>query len=101
LNHSVDEHLQGVSSGEEVDDLESVTHDADRFHFFTRISAVELQRSHKSLDDGAESLSELFGLVSAGSVGHENLGLGGSGSDVVDEAWVRDLREDCDTLMSS
>jgi hypothetical protein len=78
-----------------------VTHDADRFHFFTSISAVELQRSHKSLDDGAESLSELFGLVSAGSVGHENLGLGGSGSDVVDEAWVRDLREDCDTLMSS
>jgi hypothetical protein len=34
-------------------------------------------------------------------VGYENLGLGGSGSDVVDEAWVRDLHEDCDTLMSS
>ena len=101
LNHCVDEHFQGVSSGEEVDDLESVAHDADGFHFFTGISAVELQRSDKSLDDGAESLSELFGLVSAGGVGHEDLGLGGCGGDVVDEAGVGDLRENSDTLMSS
>ena len=72
---SVDEHLQGVSASEEVDYLEGVSDDTDGLDFFTSVSAVELHGADESFDDGAESLSEFLGLVSAGSVGHKYLSL--------------------------
>ena len=76
LDNCVDKDLEGVSSGEEVDNLESVPHNSDGLHLLTSVSAVELERSDEALNNGAESLSELLGLVAASSVGHEDLSLG-------------------------
>jgi hypothetical protein len=70
---SIDDNLQGVFASEKVNDLESVSNNSDGLGFFTGVSAVELKRSDKTLDDGAECLSELLGLVSASSVGYKNL----------------------------
>ena len=76
LDNCVDKDLEGVSSGEEVDNLESVSHNSDGLYLLTSVSAVELERSDEALNNGAESLSELLGLVAASSVGHEDLSLG-------------------------
>ena len=89
--NGLDEDFKGVSSGEKVDDFKGVSDDSDSLDFFTGISAVELEGSDKSLNDGGEGFSELFGLVSAGSVGDKDLGSGGFDSDVVFEAGVIDL----------
>ncbi len=91
LDDCVDENLKRVPSSKEVDDLEGVPDNSDGLHLLTGVPAVELEGADESLDDGAESLSELLALVSAGSVGHEDLSLGGGGSDVVKEAGVSDL----------
>jgi hypothetical protein len=91
LHDGVHEDLKRVSSGEEMDDLEGVPHNTDGLDLLTSVPAVELEGSNESLDDGAEGLSELLALVSASSVGHEDLSLGGGSGDVVDEAGVSDL----------
>ena len=96
-----DEHFQGVATSQKVNDFEGVSDDADGLDFLTSVAAVELHGADETFDDGAEGLSELFGLISASSVGHEDLGLGGLGSDVVDEAGVFDLNGTTSTLMSS
>lgn len=69
-----DKHLQWVFAGQEIDDLECVADNSDGFCLFTSVSAVELEGSYESFNNGAEGFSELFGLVSAGSVGYEDLG---------------------------
>jgi hypothetical protein len=101
LNNSIDEDLKRVSSREEIDDFEGVPDDSDGLHLLTGVSAVELERANQSLDNGAESFSELFALVSAGSVGHKDLSFGGGGGDVVDEAGICDLTSLRNTLISS
>ena len=101
LDDGIDENLEGVSSGEEVDDFEGVPDDADGLDLLTSVSSVELEGADEPLDDGAECLSELFALVSSGSVGDEDLGLGGGGGDVVNEAGISDLLEGRVTLTSS
>lgn len=53
MDNSVDENLKGVSSGEEVDDLEGVSDDSDGLNLLAGVSSVELKGSNKSLNDGA------------------------------------------------
>jgi hypothetical protein len=91
LDDSVDENLERVSSGEEMDDLKSMSDNSDGLNLLAGVSSVELERANKSFNDGAKCLSELLGLVSAGSVGDENLSFGGCGSNIVNEAGVSDL----------
>jgi hypothetical protein len=62
LDDGSDEDLKRVSSGEEMDDLEGVPHDSDGFHLFTSVSAVELEGSDQSLNDGTECFSEFSGF---------------------------------------
>lgn len=101
LQDCTNEHFEGVSAGEQVNDFESVSDDADSLHLLTSVSAVELHRADESFDNGAECFSELFGLVSACGVRDEDLGLDSLGGDVVDEAWILDLSVSSGTLMSS
>ena len=86
-----DEHLDGVSAGQQVDDLEGVSHNSDGLDLLTGVPAVELHGANQSLNDGAQSFSELLGLISASSVGHIHLGPGGLDCDVVDEARILDF----------
>ena len=91
LHNSVDEDLKRVSSGKEMDDLEGVPDNTNGLDLLTSVPAVELEGSNESLDDGAEGFSELLALVSASSVGDEDLSLSGGSGDVVDEAGVSNL----------
>jgi len=84
-----------------MDDLECVPYDSDGFGFFTSVSAVELEWTNKTLDDGAKCFSEFLSLVSACSVGDEDLSFDWFGCDVVNEAGIFDLFEMSVTLMSS
>jgi hypothetical protein len=99
--HGVDEHFEGALSGQEVDDLEGVPHDADGLDLLAGVPAGELHGADESFDDGAEGLAELFALVPASSVGHEHLSLGALDCDVVNEAWVLDLARANLTVISS
>lgn len=76
LNEGSNKDLKWVSSSKEMDDLEGVPHDSDGFNLFTSVSAVELEGSDQSLNDGTECFSEFSGLVSASSVGNEHLRFG-------------------------
>ena len=91
LQNGIDEDFKGVLASKEVNDLESVSHDSDGLDFLSGIAAVELHGAYESFDDGAESFSESFGLISASGVGDEDLGLGGLDCDVIDEAGIFDL----------
>lgn len=86
------QYFQGISSCEEVDDLECMSDDSDGFNFLSCVSSVELEGSNKSLDDGAKCFSEFFALVSACSMRDKDLSLGCSSCDVINEAWVGNLR---------
>ena len=76
LHDSVDEYFKGVSSGQEVDDLKSMSDDSDGLDLLTSVSSVELKGADEPLNDGAECLSELLSLVSSSSVRDEDLCLG-------------------------
>ena len=91
LQQGSNKHLQRVLACKEVDDFEGVSDDSDGFGLLTSVSAVELEGSNETFNNGAECLSELFGLVSSGGVRDEDLGFDGLGCDVVDEAGVFDL----------
>jgi hypothetical protein len=84
-----------------MNDFEGVSDDTDGFDFFACVSSVELHGANESFDDGAESLSELFGLISACGVRDKDLCFGGLGCDIVDEAGIFNLNEVGVTLMSS
>jgi hypothetical protein len=43
LHDGVDEHLERVAAGQQVDDLEGVAHDADGLHLLAGVATVELQ----------------------------------------------------------
>jgi hypothetical protein len=65
-----------------------MSNNSDGFDFLTSISAVELHRSDESLDDGAESFSESFSLISASSVWDIDLSFLGLDGNVVNKAWI-------------
>ncbi len=87
----LDEDFEWISSGQEVDDFEGVSDDSDGLDFLTGVSAMELKRSNKSLNNGSKCLSELFSLIPAGSMWHKNLRSCGLDSNIVLEAWVINL----------
>ena len=60
LHNGIDENLEGISSSEQVDDLEGVSDDSDGLHLLAGVSSVELEGTNKSLNDGAECFSELL-----------------------------------------
>lgn len=91
LDDCVDENFEGVFACKEINNLESVPDDSDGLNFFSCISSVELHASDQSLDNRAECLSELFGLISSSGVRDKNLRLGRLGCDVVNEARIIDL----------
>lgn len=101
LNDGSNKDLKRVSSGKEMDDLEGVSYDSDGLNLFTSVSAVELEGSDQSLNDGAECFSEFSALVSASSVGNEHLRFGWGDGNVVDEAGIFDLNRLWFTLMFS
>ena len=53
-----------------------MSNDSDGLDFLAGVPTMELHGADKSFDDGAEGFSEPLGLVSAGSVGDKDLGLG-------------------------
>jgi hypothetical protein len=91
LYDGIHEDLKGVSTSQQIDDFKSVSDDSDSFDFLACVSTMELHRSNKSLNDGAEGFSKLFSLVSSGSVWHEYLGFGRFCSYIVNEAGIFNL----------
>lgn len=69
VDDGVNNNLQGVEVGEQVDDLQSVLDDSDSLELLTVVSAVHHQSVGESLDNGALGLSETLVGVSAGGVG--------------------------------
>ena len=87
----LDEDFQWVSSGQKVNNFEGMSDDSDSINFFTGVSAVELQSSDQSFNNWGKCFSELFGLISASSMGNEDLRFGWLDSDVILETWVVNL----------
>mmetsp|Transcript_36978 Transcript_36978/g.55876 ORF Transcript_36978/g.55876 Transcript_36978/m.55876 type:complete len:255 (-) Transcript_36978:22-786(-) len=82
-------HLEGVLVREEVDDLEGMLDDADSHHLLAVVAAVHHHGAAQSLDDGAESLSELLLLEPALGVRKE--GLTSLDGNVVHQGEIFDL----------
>ena len=85
------EDLDGVSTGHEFDDLESVLDDSASQSLLTSVSTVEHERSDESFNDGALGLSEFLDLPSTSSMGNEDLSLDRGNSDVILEADIFSL----------
>lgn len=57
-------------------------------HLLTGVPAMKLHRAHKSFNNWAQGLSEFLSLISAGSVGDEDLRFLRLDSNVVDKAGI-------------
>ena len=90
VSDGVDDDLEGVLTGLELDDLHGLSHDSHSLNLLTSVSAVEGDAAHNSLDDGAGGFLEGSQLVTASGVGNENSRLGGEDRNVVFEAGVAD-----------
>ena len=86
--HSIHEHLDGVLVGEEVDDLEGMLDNAHCHELLAVVAAMHHHGAHQALNDGAQSLAEASHLVSALSVGKEQLSRFADGN-VVHQTQVR------------
>ena len=89
--HCLDKDLDGVAAGHEGDDFEGVLDDTAGEHFLTGVAAVVHHGPDETLDDGTLGLAEFLDLVTAGSVGHTDLGLGLGDGDVVGKAGIRNF----------
>lgn len=105
VDNGIDNDLQWVLLGQNVDDLQRVLDDSDSLQLLTVVSAGHHQGVGQSLDDWALSLSESLGGVSTSGVGNEHWG---SDLDVVNQGDVLDLNilkrplvEQLDLLLSS
>ena len=85
------EDFERVFACQEVNNLESVSNNANGFDFLSGVSAGELHRSNESFDDGAQCLSEFFNLISSSSVWNEYLRSWWFACDVINEAGIFDL----------
>merc|ERR1719154_382971 len=90
VDDGVDHDLEGVLSGQQVDDLEAVLDDPDSHELLAVVPAVHHEGVHQTLNNGALSLAETLGSISSGGVG-EVLGVLLLDGDVVLEGHVRDL----------
>jgi hypothetical protein len=88
---SVDQDLDGVLAGHQVDDLESVLDDLHGLDFFTGVSALVHEAVNHAFNDRALDLSELLELVSTSGMRNSHLRLVSLDSDVIFEADVIDL----------
>lgn len=70
----VDEDLNRVLVGQEVNDLEGLLDDADRQLLLTVVSTLHHHRVDESLNDGAGGLSETLLLITASGVGQVHSG---------------------------
>ena len=91
VDDGVDDDLNGVLVGEEVDDVHGVLDDAHSHELLAVVAAVHHERVHEALGDGALRLAETLLRVAARGVGnvHRVLGLH---ADVVLKRDVVDLR---------
>ena len=71
--------------GDEGNDVESLLDNGDSEVLLSIVSSVSHESVGDSLDDGAGGLSESFLLVSSGSVGNVDVGLGGVDGDQVSD----------------
>ena len=81
-------YLDWVLTSLEFDELESLTHDSERFQFLTGVSAVELESVEHSLNNWALGLSKFFDLVSSSGVGDVDLSSFALNGNVVLETLV-------------
>jgi len=87
---SLDEDLEGVLVGQEVDDLEGVLDDAHSEQLLTVAAGLHHHTADEALGDRAGSLAETLLLVAAGSVGEPHLGALLGHGDVIMEGQIRD-----------
>ena len=90
VDDGIDDDLDGVLVGEEVDDLEGVLDDADGHELLARVASLAHEAARQTLDDGAGGLAEALLLVTPGSVGKVG-GVVALDGDVVDEGDITDL----------
>lgn len=69
VNDSINEHLDGVLVGHEVDDLEGVLDDANGQELLAVVAAVHHQRVGQTLNNGALGLTEALNIVTTSAVG--------------------------------
>lgn len=73
IDDGLNNNLEWVLSGHEVNDFKRVSDDSDGHSLLTSVSTVEHKSIHESFNDWALGLSELLNLPSASSVRDENL----------------------------
>lgn len=66
--HSVDQHLDWVLTGHQVDEVEGVLDDAHGHELLTVVTSVSHESVHEALDDWASGLPEATLLVASGGV---------------------------------
>ena len=66
--NGVNQNLDGVLVGQQVNDLEGVLDDTDSELLLTVVSSLHHHRVNKSLDDGASGLSKTLLLITASGV---------------------------------
>ena len=90
ISDSVDEDLDGVLAGEDVDEVEDLLDLTDSHLFLTVVAAArDHHGTDETFDEGALSLLELLGLVATSSVGNVHLLVDGGEVQVVSERVVR------------
>lgn len=74
---SVDQDLEGVLTGLEVDELESLSNNADSHLLLAAVATLHHEGVGEALNNGAVDFLETSLLIAASSEGHEDLGLDG------------------------
>ena len=64
VDDGLDQDLERIVSGQEVDDLETVLHNSDSQQLLAVVPPVHHQAVHQTLHDGALGLAESLGSVS-------------------------------------
>lgn len=77
VGDGVDEDLEGVLPGLQVDELEGLLHDSNRHLLLTAVTALHHQRVQETLNNRAVHFLETSLLVAPGSVRQVNVGLDG------------------------
>merc|ERR1719445_880991 len=90
VDDGIDDDLEGVLPGKQVDDLEAMLHNPHRQQLLTIVSAVHHQRVAKTLNNRTLSLAEALGGIPSSGVG-KVLGILLLHGNVVLEGHVRHL----------
>ena len=90
IDNGVDEDLDWVLVGEEVNDLERGTHDLDGKHLFTSVASVKHECAYHTFHNWAVGFAETHLSIASSSVGKKDFFV--DGSNVVSECKVIDLK---------